>query len=224
MISLLLNSTRKVIDSVIKPSTWTVDNANGIAGQVNYPRVAFESTILKHQMRSIDPVNLSVMCSFQYQVNFRFASTLKYDQLPLRELTDILSYLSFIFSIHPTILEKTADEIDALSVWQYPSVDPCLYDRSQSRYTIQKSAVNGFVPVIELTNTDWVIVLVMSFEIELEASKSEYRKYFAENLTTQIDSNPALIGGTVGEIDRVKLDVWDKRTDTLAAQRTIRQL
>ncbi len=220
MITLLMDAAKTIINSVIKPTIWTVDNAQGHVG-LNYPRVAFESTILKHSIKTLDPVDIKVSGAFQYQVNFRFDGRLKYEDLPRRELTNILSYLTFIFSSHPSLLEKSVEDLDAYSIWQYQKVDPCLYDLTNSRYSVDTLNLNTFIPIIEQSNNDWLMVMVLSFDVDFIAKKSEYRRFFSEVLTDQIDANPGLTGGLIGEINSLEIGVRDKKTSRLAAERLI---
>ena len=205
MISLVQDAAKKIIDMVVKPGKWTLDDANGVQGSstVNPPRVAYESTILKHHIKPRDAVSFSLNATFQYQINFRLDGRLKYDQLPIRKLTDMMSYLSFIFSTHPTLLEKTVSQLDTLDDWQFTHVDPCLFDTSESAYEVTDLTVNSFIPVIEQSNNDWVMVLVLSFDVTLDCLKSAYRKYFEDTLGT--DLIPGLSGGKIGNIDKLTL-------------------
>lgn len=217
MINALLDTAKQIIHNVIQPNKWSLDDAVGKHGSANYPRVAFESTILKHQIKPRDPIMLTTMAAFQYQVNFRFPGSLNYEQLPKKELNDILSYLTFIFSAHPTLLSKSPAEINSLGLWQYSHVDPCLYDNTEADIEIQRLSLNSFIPIIEQGNHDWLMVLVLSFEVEFDAKKSAYRKYFADNLTDQIAENPAYSGGLIGEINRVDIGIH-KKPDRLVAE------
>ncbi len=207
MINLVQDAARKVIDIVIQPSKWTLDNTNGVDGATNIPRVCFESTILKHNIRSIDPVNMRVSAAFQYQINFRLPNHLKYDELPTKDLTDLLSYLSFVFSTHPGLLEKTVAEIDGMNTWDFSHLDPCLFESDNSRYQITSVSLNSFIPVIEQSNNDWLMILVFSFDVAFECKKSAYRKYFEDE--TNIN-HPGLSGGLIGNINKLQINTYTK--------------
>lgn len=220
MISLVLDAAKKIIDSVLTPSVWTVDNAQGV-NSAQYPRVAFESTILKHKIKDLGAINLQINSTFQYQVNFRFDGKLRYDELPIRELTNIMSYVAFIFSAHGSLLEKSVTDLDGYNTWAYTKVDPCLYESDSSIYTVRQVDLNSFIPILEQSNNDWLVILVFSFDVTLETSKASYRKFFEDYLTDQIISNPGLIGGKIGEINQVTLSVRDKGTSKLAGFKTV---
>lgn len=206
MINLVQNAARKVIDLVVQPGKWTLDNAQGVEN-ITAPRVGYESTILKHTLKSLDAVNVQVNAAFQYQINFRLDSRLKYDELPTKDLTDYLSYLSFVFSAHPGLLEKTPDELEDLGGWAFSHVDPCLYESNSSPYQITSVYVNSFIPVIEQGNNDWLMVLVLSFDVTLECKKSAYRKYFEDQ--TNINT-PGLSGGLIGNINQLTIHGYTK--------------
>lgn len=219
MINLIQNAARKIIDIVIQPSKWSLDNANGVENSTVIPRVAFESTILKHNIRSIDPVHMRVSAAFQYQINFRLDGKLKYDELPTKDLTDLMSYLTFVFSTHPGLLEKSVEEIDGMDAWEFSHVDPCLFESDSARYQITSVLVNSFIPVIEQSNNDWLMVLVFSFDVQMECKKSAYRKYFEDE--TNIN-HPGLNGGLIGNINSLEINTNRKNPPIkLAGSRVI---
>lgn len=219
MISLVQDSVKAIINTIIKPGKWTVEDANGINNSATIPRVAFESTVLKHTIKNKDVINMQVNSAFQYQVNFRLDSRLKYEQLPVRQLTNLMSYLSFIFSTHPGLLEKTPAELEDYEAYEFIHVDPCLNDSSVSRYSISNLLVNSFIPVIEQSNNDWLMVLVFSFDLTMECKKSDYRQFFEEVLGG--DLIPGYSGGKINHIDKLTISTHTKSPIKQAGIRVI---
>ena len=159
----------------------------------------------------------------QYRCTYRFPNTLKFDQLPMRSITDIAEYITFLIESHPDLLTKHPSAIDAYNTFNQvnPHVDPCLFDQAQTQpirdeLRVSKLMVNSFIPIAEMNGgKDWLVTIVWSIELMIQGSSLAYRKYFENVFSSTIGGNqintlPGLTGGRLNTTPtQVKLRVYE---------------
>jgi hypothetical protein len=222
MISLLQRSLRYIFDSTIAPHGWTLDEPIVRSGEptinTRWQRTMTEIPALQVRIaKDSQPGYLESQYILQYRANFKFPGNLGYDQIPMRQLNNILEYLVFIIQTHPDLLTKTPERINAVLGWGY-NTDPCPYPNPpsdpvatiQDKLTVRDLLVNAFVPVVEVAaSQDWVVTLVWSIEVGIYGSVNAYRDYFAIVFdpnnpnnpypgNSQITPQPNLTGGVRG--------------------------
>ena len=120
-------------------------------------------------------------------------------------------YLNFILVTHPGLLEGDVTDIDDMVAWTVNGVDPCLFEPQNKRINVTEVEVNSFIPIVEKSSTDWIIMINWSLNVSLKSSVYQMRNYFMTELPS---ISPNLIGGSVGSIEtggsivRVGLQLW----------------
>jgi hypothetical protein len=235
MLSLVQTTLKHLYSIVIQPDQWSVDDPNAIRGIGNvaknqtgrWARNMIEVPVLSQKIeKDSQPGLLNSRYVLQYRSVFRFPGSLKYDQLPMRQLTDIAEYLTFLIQTHPDLLTKSPNSIDGYNntMVNTPHVDPCLHapnlDPIRDQLMVHKLSVNSFIPIAELSSSDWLVTIVWSIELTIQGTVTAYRQYFEEVFDgSQIDLQPGLTGGLINySPNRIKLNVFNRETqrNTLA--------
>lgn len=234
MLSMIQTSLKHLFNLVVNPSEWTLDDPIAIKGSGNlakgqtgkWARVMVEVPVLSQKIqKDTQPGLLNTSYVIQYRAVFRFPNNLKYHELPLRSLTDITEYMTFLIQSHPDLLLKHPTNIDAYLEFNEttPHVDPCIFNPQpveqpvRDELTVQKLSVNSFIPVVEMDGgKDWLCTLVWSIEVTIGGSILAYRRYFEEVFSgtiggNQITPRPGLTGGLVNtQLQKVKLGVYEQ--------------
>jgi len=234
MLSMIQTSLKHLFNLVIDPDEWTLDDPVAIKGSGNlakgqtgkWARVMVEVPVLSQKIqKDTQPGILNTSYVIQYRAVFRFPNNLQYHELPLRSLSDITEYMTFLIQSHPDLLLKHPTNIDAYLDFSYvtPHVDPCVFNPQpveqpvRDELSVQKLSINSFIPVVEMDGgKDWLCTLVWSVEVTVHGSVLAYRKYFEEVFSgtiggNQITPRPGLTGGLLNKNPQtVKLGVYEK--------------
>lgn len=222
MIGAIQQSLRYLFTAVLDPEQWGLDvplpeqGSGKLEPGKRWRRSIVEIPVLKNQMRKgVDPRQIEIDYIFQYRAQFRFSGGLKYSELPTRKLHDILEYLNFLISTHPGLLSMSPARIAEHLSWAYPKVDPCLYLEGstdpQSNLTVKVVQVNGFIPVVEMEGSDWLLTLVWSIESTVTGDINDFRRYFRSVLADDPQINPRdnLLGGNLDRLPyQISVGVW----------------
>ena len=235
MLSLIQTTLKHLYNLVVQPDYWTVDDPTAVKGIGNIPRGQtgrwarnmVEVPVLSQRIeKDSQPGILNSRYVMQYRAVFRFPGSLKYDQLPMRQLTDIAEYLTFLIQTHPDLLTKDPTVINSYnnSIATTPHVDPCLFSNPphpiRDELTVHKVSVNSFIPIAEISNSDWLVTIVWSIEMVVQGSALAYRRYFEDVFEGgQINQQPGLTGGYLNTTpNAIYLNVFERsiNKDTLS--------
>lgn len=234
MLSLLQTSLRHLYNLVIEPDEWTLDDPTAMKGAGNllvptqtdrWARVMIEVPVLSQKIkRDSQPGLLNTSYVIQYRSIFRFPNNLRYHDLPMRSLTDIAEYMTFLIQTHPDLLLMHPTAIDGYLSFSTntPHVDPCIAAPKieqpvRDELTVQQLSVNSFIPVVEMDGgKDWVCTLVWSIEVTVNGTINAYRRYFEDVFGSTIGGNqiqprPGLTGGLLNTepLQGVRLGIWE---------------
>jgi hypothetical protein len=235
MLSMIQTSLKHLFNLVINPDEWTLDDPIAIKGSGNlangqtgrWARVMVEIPVLSQKIqKDTQPGLLNTSYVIQYRAVFRFPNNLRYHELPMRALTDITEYMTFLIQTHPDLLLKHPDNINAYLAFneEHPHVDPCAFNPQpieqpvRDELSVQKLMVNSFIPVVEMDGgKDWICTLVWSVEVSIHGTVNAYRQYFEEVFGGtvgggQITPRPGLTGGLLNKdpITGVRLGVYER--------------